>query len=128
MSIIVCADEDRVQVVLKDHPSGSKITKDVVMNYLLQMDAIYRREKQFRVIYDTRGYTGSFPLSCLLLQAKYMNKRKAETQQYMRKCGVLVTSKVTRAAINTLFKLRKPSVQNYLVTDDVEKCLEFIKI
>jgi hypothetical protein len=127
MSISVhIGDGQQIKVILKDDPACRTLTKERVLNYLMRMDSVFSAKKEFRIIYDTRQYTGTFPLTCLMIQAKYMMNRQDETRKYMKRCGVLVKSPLARAAIKTLFTLRKPSVENYLITDDVAKCVKFM--
>ena len=114
-------NKDQVIVEFKGVPRNKQDTE----KYMEQLDEVFAQKKKYRIIYDTRNI-GTIGLPHILAQAKYMSKRKKQTQKYMYCCAVL-GSDHTRILLNILFKFKKPSAQHFYVSSDIAKVKAFMK-
>jgi hypothetical protein len=114
-------NKDQVIVTFNGVPKNNVDTE----KYMMQLDRVFAQKKKFRIIYDTRNI-GNIGLSHILAQAKYMNKRKDQTQKYMQCCAVLGSDQ-TKVLLKILFKFKKPSVKHFYVSTNMDKIKAFMK-
>ncbi len=93
-----------------------------IASYLQSMDAVYKQNKKFRLLYDARKIKELIPYKYISQQAKFMRDRDAETTVLIDRCAIVIKSETIRFLLKTLFKLKKPACPLYIFTDMKDAC------
>lgn len=122
MSVTVTKTDDKVVVTFIGSPNEEVYTNQ----YMCKLDAVFKLKQRFRILYDTRKI-GKIDFPTILRQAKYMQSRKTETSKYMSCFAILIKDNTTRFCLNMLFKLKKPTVKNYIISKDINEVKLFMQ-
>lgn len=103
---------------------GVPQTENDIPNYLSLLDQIYAEERKFLILYDASNI-GRVKFSDIKKQADYMFKRKEVTKKYMVRAAIVMTSTTARAALQVLFKIRKP-ISPFRVFKTIEEAKKWL--
>lgn len=99
----------------EDHRGKNKVIvkfvgspDDSMDEYLMQLDAIYKKKQKFYLLYDA-SHIGGITYTQVNKQAAFMRERDQDTRELVIKCAIVLTSDIARMMLDGLFVLKKPA-------------------
>ena len=105
--------------------TGIPCCDQTVTEYLQEVDNVYARDEQFRILYDAREL-GIPTMTMLQQQATFMRAKDDHTKRIMQKCAIVTSSTLVNTLLDTLFTLKPPATDLH-VFSDIEGAKAFLR-
>lgn len=87
---------------------GSPAEYSDVQEYLDFISSLYQKKNEFCILFDA-SQVGHVPRKYLNMQVNFMRDNKQNTRKYMKKAAIVLTSPLTKALLDIIFRLCPPS-------------------
>lgn len=106
--------DDELKVFVRFH--GSPCCQFEVQSYLNAVGDIYAKEKPFSILYDA-SKIGLPTAGQLRSQISFMRAHDQQTQEFVRKVAIVVSSVTARKMLNGIFMLKPPACPMEICSD-----------
>jgi hypothetical protein len=104
---------------------GIPTCEQEVTTYLNELDAIYKKNEPFHLLYDAEKI-GRLPYEYIQKQSEFMRSRDSTTRQLVLRCAIIITSPITRMMLDALFFINKPACKELQICNNMNTAVYFL--
>ncbi len=91
--------------------SNQSPTNEMIDKYLSEIEDVYNQKRKFIVLYDASDISIMIGPAQLYRQVAFMQKKDAETREYLLRCAIVITSPFVKALLDGVFALKSPACE-----------------